>query len=61
MCIHELKFNHSLLKKIKNKKYNTISKEKKKYRQGDRQYFKDQDNLDFRLQTEKTQNLISKY
>ena len=36
MCIHELKFNHSLLKKIKNKKYNTISKEKKKYRQGDR-------------------------
>lgn len=61
MCIHELKFNHSLLKKIKNKKYNTISKEKKKYRQGDRQYFKDQDNLDYRLQTEKTQNLISKY
>ena len=61
MCIHELKFNHSLLKKIKNKKYNTISKEKKKYRQGDRWYFKDQDNLDFRLQTEKTQNLISKY
>ena len=61
MCIHELKFNHSLLKKIKNKKYNTISKEKKKYRQGDIQYFKDQDNLDFRLQTEKTQNLISKY